>query len=390
MRLRQAGTEFVCLGLAASIVLMGTCVANGVSPARLDVHGGRAIYDAACAACHGTHGEGTPKVSAGFDPPKTFPHWNKCDESTPEFARDYKAAIRDGGPARGFSPIMPSFKEVLTSQQMDQVVAYLRSLCEEPGWPVGELNVPRALLTEKAFPESETILTTTVNAKGPPGIDNELVYERVLGKHDQLEVSLPFSWVHKSIGGYSGGVGDIAIGDKHVLYTHLRVPADGSAYHARGSILSLQGEIVLATGDQKRGLGAGEPSVKAFLMYDRLFPRQTFVQLQGGIDVPRHTDYGPRSAFLRSAVGKSFSGDDHLGRLWSPMFEFIGNRDLTPGTTTDWDLIAECQVTVNRRQHIRTSIGYRVPLNDTLGRPKQFIAYFLWDWFDGGLFEGWK
>ena len=29
------------------------------------------------------------------------------------------------------------------------------------------------------------------------------------------------------------------------------------------------------------------------------------------------------------------------------------------------------------------------PINDTYGRSKQVVAYFLWDWFDGGLFEGW-
>ena len=59
------------------------------------------------------------------------------------------------------------------------------------------------------------------------------------------------------------------------------------------------------------------------------------------------------------------------------------------GGATDWDVIPEFQVTLNRRQHIRAALGYRLPINDTAGRPKQFIAYFLWDWFDGGFFEGW-
>jgi hypothetical protein len=60
-----------------------------------------------------------------------------------------------GGPARGFSQIMPSFDAVLSARQIAQVIQYLRALCREPGWPIGELNVPRALVTEKAFPESE-------------------------------------------------------------------------------------------------------------------------------------------------------------------------------------------------------------------------------------------
>jgi mono/diheme cytochrome c family protein len=92
----------------------------------LPVHGGKAIYEAACVACHGAKGEGTP--TAGFDKPGSFPHFDKCDESVPEFTRDYKAAIRDGGPARGFSPIMPSFSGVLSSSQIDEVIVYIRSL----------------------------------------------------------------------------------------------------------------------------------------------------------------------------------------------------------------------------------------------------------------------
>ena len=358
-------------------------------PKRVTVEGGKAIYEAACAACHGSSGAGTPQSLAGFDRTETFPHFNKCDETTPEFTRDYKASIRDGGPARGFSPIMPAYRGVLSSHQMDEVIGYLRSLCKESGWPLGELNVPRALVTEKAFPESESVLTTTVNAKGPPAISNEFVYERILGKLDQLEVTVPFTFLHKDAGGYTGGLGDLAIGDKHVLYSHLNVPSEQPAYDGTGSILSVQGEVDLATGDQKRGLGAGEPSLNVFGMYDLLFGHQTFLQLQAGIDIPRHTEYGARSVYLDSAFGSSFADGAGLGRQWSPMIELIGTRDLISGTVTDWDVIPEFQVTVNRRQHLRAAIGYRLPINDTAGRPKQLMAYFLWDWFDGGLFEGW-
>jgi hypothetical protein len=33
--------------------------------------------------------------------------------------------------------------------------------------------------------------------------------------------------------------------------------------------------------------------------------------------------------------------------------------------------------------------GVRVPVNNRGGRSPTLIFYFLWDWFDGGLFEGW-
>ena len=99
------------------------------------------------------------------------------------------------------------------------------------------------------------VLTTTVNTHRPSGVDNEFVYEQAFGRRDQLEVSIPFAWMPGDHG-LAGGLGDIAIGDKHVLYSHLHMPDTASVTEAAGSILSVQGEVVLATGDARRGLHA--------------------------------------------------------------------------------------------------------------------------------------
>ncbi|HWM69769.1 MAG TPA: c-type cytochrome [Steroidobacteraceae bacterium] len=353
------------------------------------LHGGREIYEAACAACHGPHGEGTPRVVSGFEPPETFPHFNKCDETTPEFTRDYKAVILNGGAARGFSHIMPSFSGALTSKQIDQVITYLRSFCSEPGWPLGELNVPRALVTEKAFPESETVITSAINTSGPAGVSNELDYEHVLGKRDQLEVAIPFDWARQEGGSSAGGIGDVAVGIKHVLFARLNAPREGPVSDSTGSILSVQGEVLLPTGSWRHGFGNGEPGFGVFAAYDQLFPAQTFLQLQGGFELPLRATHVDRSAYVRSAFGKTFSEANGSGRLWTPMLEFVADRDLAGGATTDYDVVAEFQVTLNRRQHVRAALGYLVPVNDTAGRPRQIELYFLWDWFDGGIREGW-
>ncbi len=386
-RSAAAVVRALVLGLVAGAVRLAF---SGNLPERLGLHTGHDIYQAACAACHGPNGEGTPQTIAGFERPETFPHFNKCDETTPEYTRDWKAVIRDGGAGRGFSPIMPSFSGVLTSRQMDEVIVYLRSLCKEAGWPLGELNVPRALITEKAFPESETVLTSAVNAKDMPGVNNELDYERILDKSNQLEIAVPFNWVHQTIGGSAGGIGDVAVGVKHVLFSHLDDSSRAAPTESTGSILSVQGEVVFPTGDESKGLGTGETSFGGFVAYDRVLPARMFLQLQGGVDLPLRTRHVPRSAYLRTAFGKSFSGNRELGRMWTPMIEFVADRDLTSGAATDWDAVPEFQVTLNRRQHVRAAFGYRLPLNDTAGRPRQIELYLLWDWFDGGLLEGWK
>jgi hypothetical protein len=47
-------------------------------------------------------------------------------------------------------------------------------------------------------------------------------------------------------------------------------------------------------------------------------------------------------------------------------------------------------VTLSKRQHVRANVGLQVPVTNRAGRPMQVVFYFLWDWFDGRLLEGWK
>jgi mono/diheme cytochrome c family protein len=377
-------------GVFGALLLLVLAIGHaGDIPAMLGLHTGREIYQAACAACHGEHGEGTPTVMAGFDQPSTMPHFNKCNESLPEYTRDYKAVILQGGTARGFSHIMPSFSGVLTPQQVDAVVKYLRAFCHEPGWAPGELNVPRAIATEKAFPESETVLTSKINTQGPAGVSNELVHEQILSQNNQLEVAVPFEWARQDNGGSAGGLGDIAVGLKHVLLSRFSAPDDAPDSEGTGDILSVQGEVLLPTGSWHHGFGYGEPALGLFAAYDRLLPARTFLQLQGGVEAPLHAEHAPRSAYLRSAFGRTFT-QGQWGRLWTPILEVTGTRDLTAGATTDYDVLPELQVTLSRRQHVIAAVGYDIPVNDTTGRPRQIALYVLWDWFDGRLLEGWK
>src|SRR5262249_18061244 len=135
----------------------GFCLAQSAPELKLET--GEDIYKAACVGCHGPAGKGQPESTLGFEKPPQFPDFSDCNGSTRERTYDWRATIHDGGVPRGWSEIMPSFSEALTLKQIDQVTQYLRSLCSEPKWPLGELNLPRALITEKAFPEDESILT---------------------------------------------------------------------------------------------------------------------------------------------------------------------------------------------------------------------------------------
>jgi hypothetical protein len=273
---------------------------------------------------------------------------------------------------------MPSFGEALTSEQIDDVIAYLRSLCRNPHWPRGELNLPRALVTEKAYPEDEVVISTALNAQGAPGGTTHIFHEQRFGMKNQIEIDVPINFQDQSHTWY-GGIGDTTLGLKRTMFSSLR----------SGSILSLFGGAILPTGNKARGFGTGTTTFETFAAFDQLFRTNTFVQTQFGANLPRHTDIAPQSIFFNTAIGQSFAANRGLGRLWSPMFEFLGARDLVDSAKTNWDVLPQMQVTISKRQHIRANLGVRIPVNNTAGRPVQVMFYLLWDWFDGRLNEGW-
>ncbi len=345
---------------------------------------GEQIYHTACIACHGPQGKGMPKEIRGFEQPSTFPNFTRCDQTTSELDNDYRAVVTNGGPYRGFSQIMPSFKQALTPQEINEVIHYIRGFCRNSHWPRGELNLPLALVTEKAYPEDEVVSTSSVNATGPGEVTTHVIYEQRFGVENQLEVDVPFTVTQPDRTWY-GGVGDVSLGVKRVMYSKLT----SSEGWGSGTIFSLQGGVVAPTGNSAHGLGAGTTAFETFAEAGQLFRTNTFLQFQGGATLPVDTSKAPQSVFWYTTIGQMIPQGGGLGRLWSPMFEILGSRDLVNHATTDWDVVPEMQVTLSKRQHVRGNVGVRVPVNNTRGRPVQVLFYILWDWQEGSLLKGW-
>ena len=342
-----------------------------------DVDNGKRVYNSGCNTCHGATGKGAPQTSTVFKRPGTFPDFTVCSQTTPEADMQWKGVVVHGGPYKGFSTIMPTFGQLLSEHDIDDVIAYMRTFCDARGWPRGELNLPRALVTEKAFPENELVISTSANATGAPSWETHAIHEQAFGKRDQLEVDVP--WVLQDVNhNLESHTGDMTIGLKHVMFSSLKT----------GSILSLQGGVLPPTGSTKLG-GAGTTVFEPFAAFDQLWRTNTWVQFQMGADLPVDTKKSPQSLFWYTALGQTIAQDKRLGRQWSPMVEFLATRDLEDGAKTDWDVLPEMQVTLSPRQHIRADIGVRTPFTDTAGRHPQVQFYILWDWADGRFWEGW-
>lgn len=336
---------------------------------------GAELYQQACATCHGLDGAGRDAAALGFD--VGTPDFTDCNFASREPDADWMTVAHEGGPVRGFSKHMPAFGGALGEDDLYKILGHVRSFCADPAWPRGELNLPRALHTEKAYPEDEAVMTMGFG-RAPSSVSTEFVYEKRFGARNQIEFKLPFE-AARGDGQWLGGAGDLTFGYKRVLAHSL----------SRGFITAAAAEIVLPTGDESAGLSAGTPIFESFASYGQILPRDAFVQFQGGVELPFDTDRAGREAFWRAAFGRTWTQQGPFGRAWSPMIEVLASRDLERGAITHWDLAPQMQITLNTRQHIMLNAGWRFPLNDRPGRSSRFMVYILWDWFDGGFFDGW-
>ncbi len=371
----------VLISLTRLIAVLLPLLLGGAATVRADEGSlsGERLYRTACAACHGVDGRGAPVSQVGFD--TALPDFTDCSFTSREPSADWLDITTHGGPVRRFAELMPAFGEVLSTQQMTAIIRYIKGLCPDTSWPPGELNLPRPLVTEKAFPEDEAVISMAIT-EGADSVTSKLIYEKRFGARNQVEVVVPLARRDRvGSGGRTDtvtGIGDVAVGVKRALYHSLE----------RGSILSVTGEVILPSGDDNRGLGKGTTIFEPFLTFGQILPANCFVQAQAGLELPLDHDLIEREAFVRLALGRSFTAGSS-SRVWSPMVEVLGARELVSGEQTSWDYVPQIQVTLSTRQHIMLNIGARLPITNSSQRSTQVIAYLLWDWFDGGFFDGW-
>jgi len=337
---------------------------------------GKQMYDETCAACHGVDGKGRDRPSVGFDYP--LPDFTDCSYASREQDQDWVGIAHVGGPLRAFTPIMPAFGDALNDADLLRIIGHIRTFCTDPKWPRGELNLPRAFLTEKAYPEDEAVVTAGVTTNGSRTVDTAIIYEKRFGSLNQIELKLPIAAAKDASGAWSGGAGDIAAGFKRTLAHSLE----------RGSIIAASGEITFPTGDESAGLGTATPLFETFVSFGQMLPANAFVQGQAGIEMGFRPSRAEKESFWRVALGQTLQ-QPMFGRTWTPILEIAATREIERGAPINWDVVPQVQVSLSRRQHVLMSVGLQMPLGPRNGRQTQFLIYFLWDWFDGGLFSGW-
>jgi mono/diheme cytochrome c family protein len=92
-------------------------------------HRGQALYEYYCYLCHGKTGNGDGFNS--YTLPK--PPAKLADATLMATLSDTqtRTVIKGGGPALGLAPQMPSWGGVLTDKQVDDVIAFVRTLAKK-------------------------------------------------------------------------------------------------------------------------------------------------------------------------------------------------------------------------------------------------------------------
>ena len=367
----------VCLAVCLSVVVPAVASAATQKPVPSHDRTPAAVYRSACQGCHGPDGRGMPQSTTAL--PLAVPDFSDCNFAVREPDSDWLAIIHQGGPARGFDPLMPAFGEALTEEEQELALAHVRTFCgDRNAWPGGNLNLPRTLFTEKAFVEDEVVVTASIAAEGDPAIASKIVYEKRFFSKGQFELVVPLGFKKPEGGDWSMGLGDVILGWKQVLFHSLR----------SGSILAASGELILPVGDVGGGFAQGVTAFEPFVSFGQALRGDSFIQAQVGGVLPSDTERAARRAFWRVAAGKSFA-QNRWGRTWTPMIELLGFEQYKEGEEAHYDLVPQFQVTLNTRQHIMANFGVRIPLDKPGTRSTQFAFYILWDWFDGGLRDGW-
>jgi mono/diheme cytochrome c family protein len=365
---------------AVAVVLLGAQArpvadASSVGGAIAAQASGEDIYLAACATCHGPDGKGSSRAIVGFDVP--LPDFTDCAFASAEADVDWHAVVHEGGRIRGLDRHMPSFGDALSGEQIDRVVGYVRHFCAEPAWPKGDLNLPRAFFTEKAFPENEVVYTSSVARRADAAVGNEIVYERRFGARNQIEAVVPIDAI-KTESGWQSGLGDVALAFRRTFLANNR----------GGTIAAAGGEVAFPTGNEGRGLGRGYHVFEPFAMLGQTLPGGAFLQLHAGVELPSDPDRAAKEAYFRSAIGVTHLADRGFGRSWSPQLELLFARPA--GGEAEWDAVPQLQVSLSKIQHVMVAVGVRVPVNRRDERGTSVVSYLLWDWFDGPFTKFWK
>lgn len=324
-----------------------------------------------CAGCHGAEGrldpEGAVVKSLGVTPV----NFSDALFNSREPASLWELVVTHGGHSIGLSDKMPAFKDVLSAEEISELMAYVKTLGGEHNYPDGELNLLLPLKTMKAFPEDEVVWKTRFTDKDSGDQwKNTLEIEKRFGYRFQGVLEL-----NHLVENNEDRFESLEFGGKYVLISDLRrrliasigsnlkIPLDSDInseilpYVAIGHIINDQFTFQGSTRAKlpMRDIEKGGVELSAIVHWTHTpWPRSVFPGLELTAEVPLDRGSGSsRSDFARVS--------------------------LTP----------QVRIGLSRLGHVAFNVGVEVPLNETDRFDYRGYLYLIWDFADGAFWKGW-
>lgn len=343
----------IVLATAVALLFGNTAAANSAQD----------IYETNCAVCHGQNGKPDPDspVVEGLG---VLP----ADFSDPLFnsrepAGDWEMVIKYGGRTMGLAEQMPPQQGALTDEQISSVTSYIKSMVDTSEYPPGEMNLMLPTRTKKAFPEDEVVYKGRyTNEPGSDGIKNVIEFEKRIGKRGQAIVEV----VQNSRGGDSE-LSEIELGYKQALSYSKKHILSGAAIIAAPIEADGDGELqtYFAFGSILSSSWTFQSSLRFKFPFEKMSDGE--VELAGIVHYV-HSPW-PRRVF--------------------PALEVVAtNPYRSRNGDFEWTALPQVRIGLTRGGHVALNLGIEVPLSDQAWDDR-FYATLLWDFADGGFFQGW-
>lgn len=352
------------LGLASWLALFTT-------PARSadDLARGAEIYQTNCASCHGSSGAPDPELAKNLGvTPANFsdPLFNSREPLS-----DWRLVVTEGGPALAFSDKMPAFGETLSAEDIDAVLVYIKTLGGHHDYPDGKLNLFLPTRTKKAFPEDEWVWKQRyTDQDGDNAWKNTLEYEFRVGQRGQGIVEI----THETVGGHSE-FGHLEPGFKYVLKHDA----------AAGFILTGAAQVGVPLNDKANW------EFLPYLAFGKILSDAWTLQGSGRLKLDMENSDNS-NAELAAVVHWV---DAPQPRWVFPALEVVAEvpfeRGSSPNRTdaVHWSILPQARIGLNKRGNIALNAAVELPLNERDRYDWRAYIYFIWDFADGGLLEGW-
>lgn len=340
-----------------------------VSPAAAEPDAA-ALFATHCASCHGPGGNlnpDSPVVQGLGIVPANFkdPLFNSREPSG-----RWKMVVIHVGAEIGYSEKMPAFGDVLSEDEIDATIGYLKSVPGDHGYPDGALNLFLPLNTIKAFPEDEVVWKSDyVKRDGVDVWENVFELEMRVGKRGQVALELV-----QSLEDGDSDFDKIEVGGKYVLHTNAE----------NTSIVTVGTKVAFP-------IHGGEEEFLPYLAFGRILNSQFTFQGHTRAKLP-FNDFGDGSFELAGIVHWTRSP---WPRSVFPALEVVADIPFDRGNGPNRSDLAEVSVIpqarfgLSKRGHVALNLGVQIPVNERDRFDYVGQMSLLWDFADGPFWKGW-